>query len=111
MECHILDQGAIVQYRKRQGTVIYGDSVDTVRRHSPAVRINDVTNESLPINRQRTSLDISTEVRSNDSSWRDGGYEGDTSSPPAGGFKKRKVGYLAAFTNDDGSSNECTIKS
>jgi hypothetical protein len=34
--------------------------------------------------RQRTSLDISTEVRSNVPSWHGGGYEGDTSSPAAG---------------------------
>jgi hypothetical protein len=84
-----------------------------VRRHSPAGSFDnnnvlcpdEVASESLmPINRQRTSHDIPTEVGSNDSSWREGDYEGETSSPAAD-FKKRKVGDLAAITNNDDSTS------
>jgi hypothetical protein len=50
-----------------------------------------VTSKLLPMNRQRTSFAISTEVRSNDTSWRSGDHEGEPSSPAAD-FKKRRVG-------------------
>jgi hypothetical protein len=46
---------------------------------------DEVTSEGLtPMNRQKTSNDSPTEVGSNDSSWRDGDYEGETSSSAAG---------------------------
>jgi hypothetical protein len=85
-----------------------------VKRQSPAGSNDDnnnvicpdeVTSESLPMKRQRTSDDIPNEVRSNDSSWRLGDYEGGTLSPAADGFKTRNVRYLEATINDEGSTS------
>jgi hypothetical protein len=58
------------------------------------------TQAPSPAPASNDKVTIATEVRSNDSSWRDGGYEGETSSTAAG-FKKRKAGHPAAIANDE----------